>query len=248
MVRWTGRGRADRRDVSAMSPETFPIGEYTEKHCSHRWPLMVAGLVFPTIFVLATTWGAVAHFPAAGLVTTPAIFLMLVLRGDRLFLNWPTGIRVDADGIEIGGVHRKRHRATRLPRRKPPPASLQCYHVFSCPWEAIERVTVVTDREQLRSLQTSAASAPRGPIEPRGRVATYYLGMMVPPYLRAALVINVDLDKANVPAFRDVQALWIATSQHGTKSDLWVAPTRQPEKLRRALEHYASYRFRPQAW
>lgn len=232
-----------------MTRDERPVDEYSEKHCSHRWPLMVAGLVLPAIIVLSVAWGVVAHFPAVGVIYIPAIVLTGIFRGHRLLLNWPTGIRVDAKGIEIGGVHRKRRLAARSPRRKPPPASYQCYHLFSCPWDAVKNVKVVTDRKQLRALRNIADSAPAGPIKPRGSyVATYYLGMMIPPYMRAALVINVDLNKVSMPTFRDVQALWITTSQHGETSDLWVAPTRHPDQLRRAVEYYKPYQPRLDDW
>jgi hypothetical protein len=55
--------------------------------------------------------------------------------------------------------------------------------------------------------------------------------MLVPPFIRTALVIEVDPQSADSPEFRVVQALAVATSQVGTRSSTWVVPTRHPDQL-----------------
>jgi hypothetical protein len=59
--------------------------------------------------------------------------------------------------------------------------------------------------------------------------------MLAAPFMRAALVIHVDPERAQFPTFRIQQALAVATSQIGTQSSVWVVPTRRPAELREII-------------
>lgn len=63
--------------------------------------------------------------------------------------------------------------------------------------------------------------------------------MLTVPFMRAALVVTVDLQMAELPRFRppDDQRYWFKPSDfsRADPSPIWVAPTRHPEALRNAL-------------
>ena len=70
---------------------------------------------------------------------------------------------------------------------------------------------------------------------------TMRLGLLTSPYMRALLVINVDLAApgTHIPEFRppDEQRYWFKPSapQRFAPHPVWVAPTRHPEELKAAL-------------
>jgi hypothetical protein len=121
-------------------------------------------------------------------------------------------------------------------RRHPPAPSFQAYRVFAVGWPGVLSMRVVRDRHELRRLAaTSRRAATRG-VKARGGMAVgFHLGMLTPPLLRAALVLEIDPDQATFPEFRVRQAAAVATSQVGNRSSTWVAPTRRPDRLAEAV-------------
>jgi len=221
---------------------------YAEDRCALRWPLVCLGLlgsaggaslaVVCFWLGVTTTWQrGFASLIAAGVAVS--CFWTL-----QLWSNWPTGIRVDTAGIRIGGVGRK------LDDQRSAVAAHsvlgQRHEVFACPWTAVRGIAV-TDRAGMRGLRAQLA-APRpgaharrrpgqpGDTEMRPRTAGVRLGWMPAPFMRAALVIYVEPDKACFPPLRPWRwhGRW-ATLKVGTRSTVWLAPTRHPDALRAAL-------------
>ncbi|MEO7194224.1 MAG: hypothetical protein ABIZ05_05280 [Pseudonocardiaceae bacterium] len=120
--------------------------------------------------------------------------------------------------------------------RHHPTPSYQCYHVFSCPWDAVRLLELTTDHKKLRALKRTSTSAPTRGVKARaGWAMGFYLGMLTAPFMRAALVIHVDPERAQFPTFRSHQALAVTQSEIGTQSSVWVVPTRRPAELREII-------------
>jgi hypothetical protein len=227
-------------------PDAVP--QYAEDGCARRWPLLVLGLGMPVLVVLCIVGGlTTGHHQGFTLLVGIAVCVWVFTDARLVFLYWPTGIRIDGTGIRIGGVRRaERHCAGEpkpcAPGRKPPPPSSQCYQVFSVPWAGVRSLTVVTDRRESRRLRkrslrgsTDGVRRARG-----GQLVGFRLGMLVPPFIRTALVIEVDPQSADSPEFRVVQALAVAPSQVGTRSSTWVVPTRHPDQLHTTVNQITS--------
>ncbi|MGH3720338.1 MAG: hypothetical protein ACRDRI_16135 [Pseudonocardiaceae bacterium] len=211
---------------------------YAEDRCALRWPLVLFGITLPILSIVVLTFGTItrARGPMTAYVSVLFVVIWVVTGACYLTLVWPLGMRIDADGIRIGGIRYAERHPDHKRRRKPPPPSYQCFHVFSCPWEAIRSLEFTTDHKTLRALRRTSTSAPTRGIQARaGRAIGFYLGMLTAPFMRAALVIHVDPEKAQFPAFRSHQALAVATSQIGTQSRIWVVPTRRPDELREII-------------
>lgn len=206
---------------------------YAEDRCALRWPLVLLGTTLPILFVVVLTVGTITRTPGTPYVASLVVAIWIFTDARHLILLWPTGVRIDADGIRIGGVRYSERHPHRNPHRKPPPPSFQCYHVFSCPWDAVRSLELTTGRKKLRALMKASTSASTRGIKARAGVAIgFYVGILAAPFMRAALVIHVDPERAQFPEFRKQQALVVATSQIGTQSSVWVVPTRRPAELR----------------
>lgn len=216
----------------------YPV--YAEDHCALRWPLLLFGVAFPALAVALFVLAVITK--DIGLVLPiMALLIVTVATGGRYVgLNWPTGIRLDGAGVRIGRVRHAERHPNRKPRKKLPVPAGQCWQVFSCNWDGVKSISVVTDRETLRQLRKTVRRAPTGGSTGRVRATAggsqgYALGMLIPPYMRAALVVRVDPWVAHFPEFRPLQGLAVQTSQWGTRSSVWVVPTRHPDRLQAAL-------------
>ena len=211
------------------APPTQSTVLYAEDHCALRWPLIFHATFWPVLLVAASIVLIVDQNPNLSyLLTIPLIGTALGIIA--AVINRATGIRVTHTGVSIGGVRRQHHRRGHNPGgSKPlPPATAQRMSVFSCPWSGIRHIELVTGRDRMRELARSRSDG--------GMLA---LGTLWAPFMRAALVIQVDLSQATVPEFRppDTRRYWFKPSRPGpyTVSPTWFAPTRHPAQLRAAL-------------
>jgi hypothetical protein len=204
---------------------------YAEDHCALRWPLIFHATFWPILLVAAIVVLIVDPDPNL------SYLLAVPLAGAgygiiAAAVNRATGIRVTHAGVSIGGVHRQHQRRGRNPdgdAQSLPPASAQRTQVFFCPWPAVRRIEVVTGRSRMRDLARSRWNGDR----------ILALGTLWAPFMRAALVIQVDPSQATVPQFRppDTRRYWFKPSRPDphTVSRTWYAPTRHPAQLRAAL-------------
>ena len=202
---------------------------YAENRCALRWPLLAAGLYAPVtavaFFIASVAVGQTALLWAALALLGAATGWWAAGSGAWLRYLWPAGIRLDAAGVRVGGVSwaerhpgRTRTRTAIVPR--------QCSQVFGCPWAGVLAIGVTTDRDAIRIMKRYAY---------RGRKLTP-LGNLAVPYMRAALVIWVDEDKAALPDVRPAAGPgWYNCPADGYRQPLWVAPTRHPGRLETAL-------------
>lgn len=198
---------------------------YTEDHGALRWPLLVAGLAAPAI-ALASAVAAIAAQNVPLLVVCLLALAVWMIRGQLLPYVWPAGIRLDDEGVRIGAARwADKHPGRTHPR---PTVPRQWSQEFRCPWPAVQRIGVVTDRQAITTMIRYS---------PHGRKPTP-LGNLATPFMRAALVIWVDSDQAVTPDIQPAHGLLAANwSSPGFPQPLWVAPTRHPRQLRAALKN-----------
>jgi hypothetical protein len=208
---------------------------YLEAHSALNGALLAFGLLPPAAaigcLILGVTTSQSWLFGLLGVL----IGLTLISVG-LLYRNWPTSIRIDGSGIVIGAV-----RSAEATSRRPT-VSHQSWGQFTCPWPAVLDVRIVTDRDELRQMQKS----PRyytltnrwGSKLGMDRSNT---GVLVSPFMRAALVVEVNPFKVTASEIRS--ARYFSNFKDGRFSYLihpqlsptWIVPTRHPEALSAAL-------------
>lgn len=197
---------------------------YSERGCALRWPLFFHLVLWACVLVigvpLITINPSMSFVPAIG---TLGVLVTVVI----IAANFRTGIEISADGIRIGAVNHTR----KQPRRSLPWGDAQRKEVFFCPWNAVQRAAVVTDRTALKS-----AGRLRNP--------GVKLGVLWAPFAKAALVIEIDPRSAVFPEFREPdQKRPIFRPYHPgpfTPSSIWYAPTKRPDDLRRVLAQHVA--------
>lgn len=196
-------------------------------------PALVASAVI-SVIVTAGFFAAMylPHLSGLGIIGVVtgvwAIFMWL-----PLIYGLYVGIRIDPERIQIGGIRarERRIRQHRWPPRKPFHAGGQSRAVFSCPWEGVRSLYLLTDRDEIKHLlrdwnrfrkETAGLRTP--------------LGAMNAPFSKSILVITHNaIDATSDPA--EFRPNW---GQYGNikpvQSPTWIVPTRRPEALRAALE------------
>jgi hypothetical protein len=146
--------------------------------------------------------------------------------GDWLFNMCPAGIRLDSDGVRIGGVRWSERHPGEV-RSGTAIAPRQYSQVFACPWGGVLRIGVANDRQTLSWLARESGY--------RHGLQGTALGDLAAPFMRAALVVWVDTDRAQFPQIRAPRSpLWVNAPGTRERQPIWVVPTRQPAGLRTA--------------
>jgi hypothetical protein len=209
---------------------------YREAHSALNGPLLGYFLVVPAAAEIGCLiLGVILNQPwffviMAGLLVPALIWTTLVYR------NWPTGIRIDASAISIGAVSSARA------ARRTLTVNHQSCGLFTCPWPAVAGVRVVTDRAELDQMRTS----PRfftftNRWGGKAGMSHCNLGVLASPFMRAALVIDVDPLAVTAPQIRPARYYSNFKSGYFSRliqprlSPTWVVPTRHPEALSQAL-------------
>ena len=207
----------------AGSSSGTPMAYYAEDHCALRWPFLAAGLYVPLAILALMVLGAALQELALFLISIPVGWVWGA-RGQLLPYAWPAGIRLDSDGVRIGGVRWAEKHPGRL--RRKPTVPHQYGQVFSCPWDGVPRIGVTRNRQAIKMMIRHAAHGQR--LTPLGNLAI--------PFMRAALVIQVEREHAVLPEIRPARgALSMNWSSPGYHQPIWVIPTRHPGKLETVL-------------
>jgi len=209
---------------------------YTEAHSALNGPLLAWYLLAPVAAEAACLIAGLASGQPWFFIIMGWLFVPVLIWSSLLYRNWPTGIRLDEAGISIGAI------SSDQAARRTPTVNHQTWGLFTCPWPAVEGIRVVTDRAELRRMKNSPRyytftnrwGGKRG-------MSHCNIGVLASPFMRAALVI--DIDPAAVTASEIRPARFYDNYLHGYFSRLtqprlspvWVAPTRHPEGLHRAL-------------
>jgi len=210
---------------------------YVEAHSALNRPLLAWYLLAPAAAEAACLIAGLAFGQPWFFVIMGWLFVPVLICSSLLYRNWPTGIRLDEAGISIGAI------GSDQAARRSPTASHQSRGLFSCPGLAMRGIRVVTDLAELRQMKNSPRyytftnrwGGKRG-------MSHCNIGVLASPFMRAALVIEVD--PAAVTASEIRPARFYDNYLHGYFSRLtqprlspvWVAPTRHPEALRKALD------------
>lgn len=219
---------------------------YAEDRVALTWRLLAVGIGLPlalaAVFVAAIVfgWDVVGPLAAAGAVLS-------VLWGTALmYRNWPTGIRISADEVRVGAV-----RSARAAGRTPT-VTHQNRGLFTAPLAGVRSMTVVTDPAAIRRLRTSPEFFTLSNRWGRTRTATACkLGVLTAPFMRAALVVELDGGWAHFPTtrrarfFPNTLGRPVRTFLAPEESLTWVLPTRQPERLRAAVDRLLPGNRRP---
>jgi hypothetical protein len=207
-------------------PDSQTAVFYAEDHCALRWPLLTAGLYAPLLaVVLIAVSLAVGKGPLYWVVFAFFMFTVLVwvVPGQLLPYVWPTGIRLDSRGVRIGGMRWAERNPGRTRKATVP---WQYAQVFACPWEGVHRIGVTTDRKAIRVMIRGACHGLR----------PTPLGNLAAPFMRAALVIWVERDHAELPEIKRARGpLSVNWSSPGFHQPIWIAPTRHRQRLEAAL-------------
>jgi hypothetical protein len=208
------------------APQSSPAQTYyAEDHCALNWRFVAAGLCGPIVAAVAFVAAVALHSGVSWALL--AVMLLALLPwfpfGQVLPYAWPVSMRLDSNGLRIGGVRW----ADRHPgRRRKATVPHQYGQVFACGWDGVQRLGVTRDRKAIKVMIRHAA---------HGRRRTP-LGNLAVPLMRAALVIVVDQDHCAVPSIKPARGpLSVNWSSPGFHQPLWVVPTRHPDELEAAL-------------
>ena len=209
---------------------------YREAHSALNGPLLTWYLLAPAAAGAACLIAGVAlhqpwFFVIMGWLAVPVmIWTTLVYR------NWATGIRFDQAGVSIGAV------ASARAASRTPTVNHQSCGLFTCPWPAVRGIRVVTDRAELRQMKNSPRYYTLTNRWAGKRGMTHCnTGVLASPFMRAALVIEVDPAAVTTSRIRPARYYNNYTNGYFSRliqprfSPTWVVPTRHPDALRTAL-------------
>jgi hypothetical protein len=213
------------------APAPAGPGSYREPHSALNKGLLTYGLLPLSAEIGCLIIGVVANLPWFFVLMGP-LFVLLLISASLLYRNWPTGIQIDESGISIGAVRSARSASRR------PTVNHQGWGLFTCPWSAVQDLRIVTDRDELQQLKT----APRyytltNRWSNKAGVSHCNIGVLASPFMRAALIIEVNPFAATASQVRP--ARYYSNFKDGRFSHLvhpqlsptWVVPTRHPEAL-----------------
>jgi hypothetical protein len=197
---------------------------YAEKRAALGGRLVVVAGIGPVLVLVIAVLVTVVT-PVGTLLISAAV-LYMIFAFPLLARNWPTEIRLDDQGVHIGGDRNR----TRVAR--------QNQGNFECPWRGVTDIRVVTDPRELKRIRTSrelfTLSNRWG--KPHD-VTKCMLGVLTAPLMRAALVIEIYPGDATFP---ETEPAWFFPNQlgrafrvklDGCPSATWIAPTRRPDEL-----------------
>ena len=218
-------------------PRSAPSAAYLEAHSALNWPLLACGLLLPAAAEIAgLVLGVVLRQPWF-FVIMGWLVVPIMIWTSLLYRNWPTGIRFDESAISIGAVSSARA------GRRTPTVNHQSWVLFTCPWPAVAGARIVTDRTELRQMKKTPRYHTLTNRWGRQRGMDHCnIGVLASPFIRAALVVDIDPVAVTVPLVRP--ARFYTNFTDGQYSHLvqprlsptWVVPTRHPDALSRALQ------------
>jgi hypothetical protein len=223
-----------------------PIHYREDKSSAKRLSVEIAEWLGLGLFVALAVLGRFVvddgRFFFRFLIPEGVIVLIFLVAGSGNVGTGYTGIQVTPEGVAIGGIRFAGRRSVKARKRRAI-VPLQHSQVFFCPWDGVREIYVEEDRKRLRKAarrarygRDSLVSAARGRTE---------LGNLSVRWMRAALVVRVDLGVAALPEIgRAGSSTWSRiwfSSQTGSgfHQELWIAPTRRPAELRAVLAEAA---------
>jgi hypothetical protein len=231
--------------VSAATPappRTAP--HYSENGCGNR----VRTLVLPGIALLAALLAVLGT-----VLGDPDLLSLLVVTGLLGPIGWAAagskrglGIRLDQDGLRIGGVRRAERRpaSVQAPARTAPgenmvKAGRKSREVCSADWASVRRVVVLSEPEDVRRMSNRQPGKYElwAPWWANAGRASWAPGRYVDARAKGALVVEVERERVE---YRPVDpptasAALQAQTVYAHPTMVWAIPTKHPEKLHAAL-------------
>jgi hypothetical protein len=217
---------------------------YAEDRCGFGMSGFLSGVIAPWMFLVFLVLGLITGqelfaVPAGlcfGWWALPGLWKSsgTMGLGAAYFRFHRIGIQIDGQGVRLGGVGRG---AKELGKKQGKPF-YQARHEFFCPWSGVRSLRIVTDRAEIKKYFRMSCYVKdqfrSGKVHP----TVHTLGMLVPSYAKAVLVVEFDPNEAVVPEFRTVYGsgkLANTALQTPIPSEMWTVATRHPDRLRRAL-------------
>jgi hypothetical protein len=212
-----------------------PIGEqvrYAEDRVGVT-PRVWACVAAPVVVQLVLCFTTPVTFWGAALGGTAALEIAALT---LLHQCWEAGIRVTADEVRIGGCRRSERLAAdgRRPKAVIDP-HFRLRNQFSVP------VTAVRSARVLRRAEFAALPGKVTTAAGRGKsMKRYSFVNLVSPLADAAMLLEVDLEHAEMPAMATYMIERFAPTRTSTRyvlTNRWTVATRRPDALRAALDH-----------
>lgn len=201
-----------------------------EDRCGVRGVLVLSAAAGWAVMIAAGVAMNLPHLALLGVIAAAGFIWGLVMTAS-VSTGRLLGIRVAADGISVGGISgRERARAAgKWPPRRPLAAGQQARAVFTCPWEGMRGLYLVTSGRDIRRLRRDYR---RFLVKSGNRLmplAAYRQNLY---FARGALVITHDARhvSSDPPEFRTTRGRIRAAG-----SPTWMVPVRDPGALRAAL-------------
>jgi hypothetical protein len=134
--------------------------QYAENGCARAGnALYVRALWLPGLLFVGIVVAGVLGSLGAALIAAMFFVFFALLGALTLVTRVPLGIRMDEDGIRIGGVQAAEEGRSRVHRRdKPIQGFTRAMHVYSCDWEDVRAIRVLTDPQELAIMARGANS------------------------------------------------------------------------------------------
>lgn len=214
------------------------LPSYTEDGCA-RGPRLYANLLLPGAFLLATVASAAVGVIPLALLLFLGFLLFGFITLVGLLIRMPLGIRLDENGVRIGGIRYNERHPGRIRRRHTPLRGYtRALHVYTSSWHGVRRATVVTGRSDLRLLGRRFGAGTNVPWWAEQGVAAWAPGRFTSPSAKALFVVEVDRESADFQAFRPPKGkrgAMLADVVYNSPRMVWIIPTRDPERLLAAL-------------
>jgi hypothetical protein len=210
---------------------------YEERRSAQRWPLVVTGVLGAGLIVGGVVLALVFQNPVFVLASPVGFFFSLATKGNQYFLHRRTGIRISTKRLTIGAVGLADD-SEPDPSQPPRTAVLMGRLAFSCAWEDVRSLTIVTDPSAIRAMREDSGNMGSPASYDVIASITRKLGMIVPPYAKAVLVVHMSLGSGRFPRIANGKRIT------NLQSPTWVVPTRRPDELCQVLASFpATARF-----
>ena len=213
--------------------------QYAEDRCAWSGRRALRTFWLPGLLLVGIVVAAALGSLGAALIVLVFFLAFALLSTMAVLTRLPLGIRMDAQGIRIGGVQAAEQGRSRVRRRdKPIQGFTRAMHVYSCDWQGVQRIRVLTDPQELALM----ARGTGGPREASGiwwaflGAAAWAPGRFIDTRTGAALVFEVEIERASFQATRPPKNSAAGDLIYNTiRTMTWVVPTRNPQAIKAAL-------------
>lgn len=167
---------------------------YAEDRVALTWRLLALGIGLPLVCTALFVIGIILGWDVVGPLAAVGAGMSLMSPTALLYRNWPTGMRIGEEELRIGAVRSARG------ARRTPTVTHQNRGLFTVPLTAVRSMTVETNPAAIRRLKKDpdyfTLSNRWG--KPR-EMTVCKLGVLTAPFMRAALVVELDGGWARFP-------------------------------------------------